>query len=65
MTRIYSWRVECTPIEKGSIRLMTLFVEAETRKEAELIVLDRAHRFFDQDIIYMWGKPIEGYRKSD
>ena len=58
---VFMWQIECIPFEKNSIRSMTIQVVAKTRKEAELIVLDKAHKFFDQDIQYVWENPIQGY----
>ena len=63
ITKIYFWKVECIPFEEGPIRNMTLYIVAESRKEAELILLDKAHKFFDQDMNYSWNEPIEGYRR--
>ncbi len=62
---VYSWIVECIPFEKSSIRKMDIYVTAKTRKEAELIVLDKAYRFFDQDMQYIWNQPMQGYIKLD
>lgn len=56
------WNVECIPWNKGPIRAMNIHIVAESRKEAELIVISQAHKFFDQDIRYIWNTPIEGYR---
>ena len=43
---------------------MTVYIEANDRKEAELIFLKEAHKFFDQDICYTWNEPIEGYKQE-
>lgn len=61
MTKIFMWKVNCTPFDKRPIRCMTIQVVAENRKEAELIVLNEAHKFFDLDMIYTWSEPLEGY----
>jgi hypothetical protein len=61
--KIFCWSVVCTPWYKGSIRNMTIEVVAKDRKEAELIIMNEAHKFFDQDMHYIWGEPIEGYKK--
>jgi len=60
---IFCWNVTCTPWEKGPIRNMILLIEAKSRKEAELIILDKAHKFFDQDMNYAWSEPMIGYRQ--
>jgi hypothetical protein len=43
---------------------MVITVVATSRKEAELIVLEKAHKFFDQDMMYTWSEPMEGYRQK-
>lgn len=60
---IFFWEIVCTPWNKGQIRSMTICVEAKTRKEAELIVLDNAHKFFNRDMNYVWGEPLSGYHQ--
>lgn len=62
---IYRWEVICTSFENSNIKHMIICVEARTRKEAELIILEQAHKFFDQDMQSEWGNPIQGYRKID
>lgn len=62
---LYCWEVICTPWVRGPIRSVTLYVEAKSRKDAELIVLEKAHKFFDQDMHYIWGEPIVGYRRLE
>ncbi len=69
MTKMYRtvflWKVECYPFEHGPINSMTIVVVARDRKEAELIVLDQAHKFFDQDMRYKWSEPLlEGYQEE-
>jgi hypothetical protein len=61
--RIFMWKVECIPWEKGPIKSMTIQIVAKDRKEAELLVLDHAYRFFEQDMHYLWNESLEGYRK--
>jgi hypothetical protein len=63
--RIYMWNIECYPFEQGPIKSMTIQIVAKSRKEAELLVLDHAYRFFNQDMHYIWNDPIEGYRKNE
>lgn len=62
--RIYSWNIRCTPWTIQPIRSMVITVVATSRKEAELIVLEKAHKFFDQDMMYTWSEPMEGYRQK-
>lgn len=65
ITEVLHWKIECFPVEKGAIRSMIIYIEAKTRKEAELMVLTDAHKFFDQDIKYLWSEPIKGYRQME
>lgn len=48
--------VTCKPFEQGSIRSMTIIIYAQDRKEAELIRLRDAHRFFNQDMHFIWDE---------
>lgn len=60
---IFCWEVTCIPFNRGAIRSVTLHVEAKNRKEAEMLVLNMAHKFFDQDMQYVWNEPMQGYRQ--
>ena len=63
--KIFAWKIHCIPFTDGPISSMDIVVVARTRKEAELIVLADAHKFFDQDMQYTWNEQpeLEGYRE--
>jgi len=63
MTPITLYRFTYTPLGKSPIRSIDVFIEAESRKEAELIALDHSYRFFDQDNTVKVEKILEGFKE--
>ena len=54
-----------TKVTGSGIKGMSVYVEAETKEEAELILLKECYKFFDQDMTLTWGPTLEGYRQID
>lgn len=65
MIRLLRFKVVCIPWVKTNIRSMTIDVVSDSEVNAREIVMREAHKFFDQDMRFIWTKePIEGYIKE-
>lgn len=61
---IQSYTFTYTPWEREfPIRMCKLFIVAKSRKEAELIALDKGWKFFDQDCTVQVSEDFQGYRQ--
>lgn len=63
MTPITLFKFTYIPFEKDLIKSIDVFIVAENRKEAELIALNKTHKFFDLDHTVTVTEVLQGFKE--